>query len=609
MTDIKNNDQLLNDEEAVVENNNEVATEEQQVEAVANQETEESDEADSVVRYESKTEVMNRLKDMIESEDAISRQETDALKSTFYKLHKQQQEAEYEEYIKNGGAPEEYQPAANDDEAEFKALMNTVREKRAAQHEEELKMLEENYNKKVVIIDRIKEILSKPDEVNRSYSEIRTLQQEWNDIKQVPAEKATDLWKTYQQNIEQFYDTLKLNNEFRAYDFKKNLELKTELCKRAEQLCEEEDVISAFRALQQLHQEFREIGPVERDLREEIWNRFKAASTIVNKRHQDYFESRKEQEQQNLEKKTALCEQVENFDLESLHTFADWNDVSSKIIELQAEWKTIGYAPQKMNVKIFERFRESCDNFFTKKTEFFKNVRESLNNNLKQKLELCEKAEAAKDSTDWKKTTDLLQSLQKQWREIGTVPKKYSDEIWKRFNAACDAFFAAKKEANHSQHAEQIENLQKKQAIIDELKAIDPATETDDYRDRLRDAQERWNQIGHVPFKEKENIYKALREQMDRLYGALNEHAVQKRISRFKSEVKDNDGKVKEKLLRQYDILKNEIKTYENNLGFLTLSSKSKNGNQLVNELNRKVDKLRSDLNEIQQKLDALSNE
>ena len=262
-----------------------------------------------------------------------------------------------------------------------------------------------------------------------------------------------------------------------------------------------------------------------------------------------------------------------------------------------------------MNVKIFERFRESCDNFFTKKTEFFKNVRESLNNNLKQKLELCEKAEAAKDSTDWKKTTDLLQSLQKQWREIGTVPKKYSDEIWKRFNAACDAFFAAKKEANHSQHAEQIENLQKKQAIIDELKAIDPATETDDYRDRLRDAQERWNQIGHVPFKEKENIYKALREQMDRLYGALNEHAVQKRISRFKSEVKDNDGKVKEKLLRQYDILKNEIKTYENNLGFLTLSSKSKNGNQLVNELNRKVDKLRSDLNEIQQKLDALSNE
>jgi len=609
MTDIKNNDQLLNDEEAVVENNNEVATEEQQVEAVANQETEESEEADSVVRYESKAEVMNRLKDMIDSEDAISRQETDALKSTFYKLHKQQQEAEYEEYIKNGGAPEEYQPAANDDEAEFKALMNTVREKRAAQHEEELKMLEENYNKKVVIIDRIKEILSKPDEVNRSYSEIRTLQQEWNDIKQVPAEKATDLWKTYQQNIEQFYDTLKLNNEFRAYDFKKNLELKTELCKRAEQLCEEEDVISAFRALQQLHQEFREIGPVERDLREEIWNRFKAASTIVNKRHQDYFESRKEQEQQNLEKKTALCEQVENFDLESLHTFADWNDVSSKIIELQAEWKTIGYAPQKMNVKIFERFRESCDNFFTKKTEFFKNVRESLNNNLKQKLELCEKAEAAKDSTDWKKTTDLLQSLQKQWREIGTVPKKYSDEIWKRFNAACDAFFAAKKEANHSQYAEQIENLQKKQAIIDELKAIDPATETDDYRDRLRDAQERWNQIGHVPFKEKENIYKALREQMDRLYGALNEHAVQKRISRFKSEVKDNDGKVKEKLLRQYDILKNEIKTYENNLGFLTLSSKSKNGNQLVNELNRKVDKLRSDLNEIQQKLDALSNE
>lgn len=551
--------------------------------------------------------IMARLQEMADSDDEISRQEIDMLKSNFYRLLKQAAEANYKAHIEAGGTQEDYVPAGNEEEMAFKELMNVVREKKAAQNEAQQKALEENYQKKLAIIERIKEILSNPDEVNRAYNDFKALQQEWNDIKAVPQEKATDLWKSYQACVEQFYDTLKLNNELRAYDFKKNLELKTSICERAEALAQEEDVVAAFRVLQQLHQEFREVGPVERDLREEVWTRFKAASTIVNKRHQDYFEARKAQENENLERKTALCEAVENIDCEALKTFADWNAQSEHVVALQAEWKTIGYAPQKMNVKIFERFRSACDAFFTRKADFFKSVRESLNTNLRLKTELCEKAEALKDSTDWKATTEALVAMQKQWREIGTVPKKYSDDIWKRFNDACDSFFDAKKQAFSSQNSEQQENLKSKQAIIDMLAQINPDEAEGDIRPQLRKAQEDWNAIGHVPFRDKEKIYKAFRAQMDRLYGALSENAAKRRINKFKKEVKDDDGRVRERLLRQYDILNNEIKTYENNLGFLTLSSKSRQGNALVEELNRKVDKLRADLDEIRQKLAALN--
>ena len=346
---------------------------------------------------------------------------------------------------------------------------------------------------------------------------------------------------------------------------------------------------------------------MEKDLREDLWNRFKAASTVVNKRHQEFFESRKEQEGENLARKTAICEQIEAINIDDLKTFAQWNQKTDEIIALQQEWKTIGFAPQKMNVKIFERFRAACDHFFNRKSEFIKSVHESLNANYQLKLELCEQAEALKESTDWKKTTDAIIALQKKWKEIGTVPKKYSDEIWKRFNAACDAFFAAKKEANSAVYGEQEENLKKKQAIIDRLAAIDPATEEGDFRPKLREAQDEWNQIGFVPFKQKETIYKAFRAQMDRLYGAINETASKRRISRFKSEVRDTDGRVKDKLIRQRDILTNEIKTYENNLGFLSFSSKSKNGNALVEEINRKIEKLKAELKEVQEKIKALN--
>ena len=564
----------------------------------------------SIATFETEAEVVNRLKEISESDEEVTRQELDSLKSNFYRIHRQQADAAYKKFIEEGGAAEEYAPEPDPEETTFKELMAVIREKRAAVAAALEQEREENYQKKLEIIDKIKALTENPDEINRGYNDFKELQQQWNDIKEVPADKATNLWKTYQQAVEAFYDTLKLSNELRAYDFKNNLERKTALCEAAEALAEETDIIVAFRKLQQLHQDFRETGPVASDLREQIWTRFKDASTVINKRHQEFFEARKQKEEENLTKKTAICETIEGFDLEGLKTFAEWNAISEKITTLQAEWKTIGYAPQKMNTKIFERFRAACDNFFTRKNEYFQTVRENLNQNYALKLELVEKAEALKDSTDWKATTDALVELQKKWKEIGTVPKKYSDQIWERFNAACDAFFAAKKEANKDVHTEQTANMEKKKAIIDALAAIVPEEFEGDLRTKLREAQEEWNQIGHVPFKEKDKLYKLLREQMDRLYGFANEHAAKRRIDRFKESIKGgNGGDVRSRLTRHLDILNNEIKTYENNLGFLTLSSKSKQGNALIEELNRKMEKLKADKEEVKAKLKALDEQ
>ena len=581
---------------------------EEAAEPEATEEPQAEDSTTSVATYETKAQVVERLKALAESDEEVTRQELDSLKSNFYRIHRQEADAAFKQFVEEGGNAEEYTPAPNLEEAEFKAQMAIIREKRAALAAAQEQEREANYQKKLDIIEKIKAFTENPDEINRTYNEFKDLQQQWNDIKEVPAEKVTELWKVYQQTVEAFYDTLKLNNELRAYDFKKNLERKTAICEAAEKLAEETDIVAAFRKLQQLHQEFREIGPVANDLREEVWNRFKEASTVINKRHQEHFEARKQQEEENLAKKTTICETIEALNLDELKTFAEWNATSEKITALQAEWKTIGFAPQKMNTKIFERFRAACDNFFTRKSEYFQTVRNNLNQNYAQKLELVEKAEALKDSTDWKKTTDILVDLQKKWKEIGTVPKKYSDQIWERFNAACDAFFAAKKEANQGAHSEQTENMEKKKGIIDMLAAIVPEEFEGDLRAKLRAAQEEWNQIGHVPFKEKDKLYKLLREQMDRLYGFANQNATKRRIDRFKESIKNGNaaGDLRSRLTRQLDILRNEIKTYENNLGFLNLSSKSKQGNALIEELNRKMDKLKADMEEVKAKISAL---
>lgn len=589
--------------------------------------------------YVSQEEVIARLREITEQETPISRVEVDSLKSHFYRIRKQQVEEARQAFLDNGGNEADWQPQADPLEPTFKELLTAVREKRAAQHEAEMKEEEENYTRKLAIIERIKAILATPEDANKYYGEFKQLQQQWNEIKRVPADKVADLWKTYQANLEQFYDTLKLNNEFRAYDFKKNLEIKQRICERAEALAEETDVVAAFRTLQQLHQEFRETGPVERELREEIWTRFKAASTLINKRHQEYYDSRKEEEQANLAKKTAICEQIEAFELDTLKTFAQWNEYAQKIMELQKVWRTIGYATQKQNQKIYERFRAACDHFFTRKSLYFKSVRENLNSNYKLKQELMRKAEAiaaqfvtpaeetaetpqqpteeasqqaevtevAEKKLSWQAATQQIVDLQKRWKEIGTVPKRYSDEIWKRFNEACNAFFAAKKAVNNGQYAEQKSNLEKKEALIKRLEALDPATADGDIRQQLREAQAEWNEIGHVPYRDKERLYLAFRAQMDRLYNAVGESAPRRRVQRMVERMESHGGNLRDRLQRKYDILQNEIKTYENNLGFLRFSPKSKDGNKLVEDTNRKIEQLRNELAELRNQIKEAS--
>lgn len=559
-------------------------------------------------------EVVARVKELAEADAPAEKQELDALKQAFYKIHKANVAAARAQFIENGGESEAFLPAPNVLEDDFKAAMNVIKQKRAELQAELDRQKEENLQKKQEILERIKVLSATPEEANQAYKEFKELQNQWKELTLVPAEKANELWKTYQLYVEQYYDQLKLNNEFREYDFKKNLEIKTRLCETAEKLNEEADVISAFQQLQALHQEFKETGPVAKELREEIWARFKAASTAVNKRHQQYSEELKQKEEENLAHKTALCEKIEAVDLTAIKTATAWEAQTQQIIEMQKEWRTIGFAPQKMNVKIFERFRGACDRFFTEKAAFFKRLKEEQAQNLAKKTELCEKAEALKDSTDWKATADKLMQIQKEWKTIGAVPKKHSESLWQRFIGACDYFFEQKGKNTASQRGEEKENLQKKEQVIEKLKALLESDEEENKQDAVRELMREWNEIGFVPFKEKDKIYKAYHETVDQLFKALNMSAARRRLDNFKNNLK-NDAKEggqglsreRERLVRAYENKRSEIKTYENNLGFLTCSSKK--GSNLLNEMNKKMEKLKDELNLIGEKIAAIDKE
>lgn len=559
-------------------------------------------------------EVVARVKELAEADAPAEKQELDALKQAFYKIHKANVAAARAQFIENGGESEAFLPAPNVLEDDFKAAMNVIKQKRAELQAELDRQKEENLQKKQEILERIKVLSATPEEANQAYKEFKELQNQWKELTLVPAEKANELWKTYQLYVEQYYDQLKLNNEFREYDFKKKLEIKTRLCETAEKLNEEADVISAFQQLQALHQEFKETGPVAKELREEIWARFKAASTAVNKRHQQYFEELKQKEEENLAHKTALCEKIEAVDLTAIKTATAWEAQTQQIIEMQKEWRTIGFAPQKMNVKIFERFRGACDRFFTEKAAFFKRLKEEQAQNLAKKTELCEKAEALKDSTDWKATADKLMQIQKEWKTIGAVPKKHSESLWQRFIGACDYFFEQKGKNTASQRGEEKENLQKKEQVIEKLKALLESDEEENKQDAVRELMREWNEIGFVPFKEKDKIYKAYHETVDQLFKALNMSAARRRLDNFKNNLK-NDAKEggqglsreRERLVRAYENKRSEIKTYENNLGFLTCSSKK--GSNLLNEMNKKMEKLKDELNLIGEKIAAIDKE
>ena len=563
--------------------------------------------------YSSKQQVVERAKAIAESGDKGDRQELDLLKSLFYKFHNIELQEAHKEYIEAGGDPEQFVPQIDPLEPEFRAAMQTIREHRATIQEEQERIKAQNLKRKLEILERIQQMASTPEEANQTFEEFKALQAEWKELKAVPAEKATELWKNYQLYVEKFYDLLKLGHELRDYDFRKNLEVKTRLCEQAEALAEETDVIQAFNQLQSLHQEWKETGPVAKELREEIWTRFKNASTVINKRHQEHFEAIKATEEENLRQKTSLCERLEAICTDTLKTFADWDTVTKQIIDLQAEWKKIGFAPQKMNTAIFERFRKGCDAFFGQKAQFFQNMKEELNSNLAKKKELVEKAEALTDSTDWKTTGDTLVKLQKQWKEIGAVPRKYSDALWKRFVGACDHFFEAKQAATADVRNEEKANMQSKQSIIEQLQAL-AEQEEGNIIQKVKELQQQWNEIGHVPFREKDRLYKEYRAICDRIYDAFGASQAKKRLNNFRTNIAQKMEKEggslaqeKQRMMRAYERMRDEIKTYENNLCFLTTSSKK--GNTLVETMRKKMDKLRDELNLLAEKIKAVDEQ
>ena len=588
------------------------AVEEEIPEMPENPELTEAPEAERKV-YTSKQEILERMKEIAHGDENPQKAEIDYLKTAFYKLHFAEREAQQKAYLDAGGDPEKYVVAPDEDETAFKAEMVVIKEKRQKLFMQQEEEKQENLKKKLDIIEKLKTLATSPEEANKTYQEFKKLQQSWREIKAVPAEKANELWRNYQLYVEQFYDLLKLNIEAREYDFKKNLEKKTKLCEAAEKLADEEDVISAFHQLQDLHQEFRETGPVAKELREEIWTRFKAASTVINKRHQQHFESLRAKEEENLARKTELCEKVETIAKEENKGSADWERHTKEIIDIQTEWKTIGFAPQKMNVKIFERFRAACDDFFGRKAEYFKGLRQKFAENAEKKKALVEKAQALQDSTEWRSTTDKLIALQKEWKTIGMVPKKMGDQLWNDFLAACNKFFEARNAANAGTRNEERDNLDKKRGIIEQLKTLAEEA-ADGLQEKVQALVEEYNQIGHVPYKEKDQLYKDYHAILDKLYKELNISTARRRLDNFKSNLKnmaergsnaiDNE---RSKLMRRYEQLKQEINTYENNLGFLNISSKK--GNSLIDEMNRKVQKLKDDLELTKQKIKAIDAE
>ena len=524
----------------------------------------------------------------------------------FAAIRKEELAKEKEAFIAKGNEEAAFAPAADELEEQFKSLYAEIKEKRAAYNAAQDALKAENLAKKREIISKINEIAEDADNVNRQYSTVQQLQQDFKAIGEVPSENDTEVWKSYQVAVERFYDLLKMNKELRDYDFKKNLEQKQALCAEAEALDEEADIVDAFKKLQQLHTSWREIGPVSKEIREELWTRFKNASAVINKKYQSFFEERKANEKKNAEGKEALCVKIEAISTDNLKTYAAWDEATKAIIGLQEEWRKLGFASRKVNTELFARFRKSCDEFFAKKAEFFKRMKDELAANLAKKIELCEKAEALKDSTEWKKTTDALIALQKEWKTVGPVVKKHSDAVWKRFIAACDAFFEEKKKQNVNVHSVEHENLKQKKDIIAQINSILENKETEDAPNKVRELMKKWQEVGHVPYKEKDKVYAEYKAAIDKAFEQLDMKAKKARMANFANSINQmsDTGKVyheRERLVRAYEMKSQELKTYENNLGFFNAQSKS--GNSLVKEMERKIANIKEEIAMLEQKI------
>ncbi len=558
----------------------------------------------------SREELVAHLKQLLTLEIEAIKDEVEHIKLLFYKKLKADNEENKKAFLESGGEEHDYKPVKDGLDEELKTLLNEYKTKKAALIAKTEADKENNLIQKQHILDRMKVLVESNDDVSSHINEFRELQKKWKTIGQVPQEHVNDLWKSYAACQESFWDLIKINNELREYDFKKNLELKTVICEAAERLDEEADVISAFHQLQKLHDEWRETGPVAREFREEIWNRFKAASAVINRKHQGHFDEIRKIEEDNLVAKTALCEKIEAFDFSSLNSYKAWDEATKTIMGWQEEWRTIGFAPRKSNHKIFDRYRAACDAFFNAKAEFYKASKNVLSDNLEKKKALCEQAEKLKDSTDWKETSETLIRLQKEWKTIGPVAKKYSDEVWKRFISACDYFFEQKQKNTSGQRTEELENLTKKKELIAKINELDAVADKTpaEVLTTLREYIARWNETGHVPFRDKDKIYKEYRSAVDRMFEKLNVDANQRRLDTFKTNLKDMSTKgenkllrEREKLMRAYEHLKSEIATYENNIGFLT--STNKKGSGLIKEMERKIEALKEEAALIEQKI------
>ena len=558
-----------------------------------------------------KEEILNRLQALVDAPIETVRGEVESLKQAYYKIRRNEVDELRKAFVEQGGDEKDFTAPEDTQENFLKELLGSYKEKKAAYLAEEEKQKAENYEIKLQLIEQLKMLCESQDDFNKLYNEFKDIQQKWKEIKLVPEEHANELWKEYQTYSEAFYDLIKINNQFRDYDFKKNLELKTALCEAVEKLQDEKDIISAFHQLQKLHQQWREIGPVAKELREELWDRFKAASTVINKRHQQHFENLKAKEQENLVAKTVICEEIEGIDYAALQTFKDWDEKNNEVLALQQKWRTIGFTPKKHNTKIFERFRAACDVFFTKKTEFYKSIKAEMEKNLEKKRALCEKAEALKDSTDWKGTTEKMIALQKEWKTIGQVTRRHSDSIWKRFITACDYFFDNKNKNVSSQKSEEQTNLEAKKALIEKVKTMDESLDTEEAITTLKEWIAEWNEIGHVPFKEKDKVYKAFHEAVDAQFDRLKVDQRDRRMKSYRNNVSEMAGKGKgklyserDRLMRTYERMKNDLQTYENNIGFLTISSKG--GSGLVKEMERKIEKLKAEMELTVKKIEAI---
>ena len=558
---------------------------------------------EATVTATTREEIIARLQEMVGDISLAKRPELESLKQNFYKLQRAAQEEQIAAFVAGGGTAQDFKPEPDPLEEQFRKLMNIIKEKKAAAQEALEVVRKENYKKKLELLDRFKALIEKANTEGASYNEFKTILQEWKEIKEVPADKANELWKAYQQYAEQFYDIQKLNNEFREYDFKKNMEAKIAICEEAERLADEPDVVAAFRKLQKLHQDYRETGPVSKESREEIWNRFKTASTVINKRHQQHFEEIKDKEKENLDQKTVICELLEGIEYDKLTTFQSWNEKTQEVLALQKKWKDIGFAPAKQNQKIFERFRAACDVFFSKKGEFFKQAKTDMTANLEKKTALCEQAEALKDSTDWKATGDKMAELQKQWREIGPVQKKYTNTIWKRFIGACDYFYEQRDKNTSSKKHEENTNLAAKKEILSKLKAFNPDNLSDDDIQAIQQLVDEWNGIGFVPFKVKDKIAAEFKAVMEPFSGVVRTGRGRQPQRGGIREV----GSPREKLQRQYEQKKNEIQTYENNLGFMNASSKA--GNGFVDTIKAKIEELKKEADDLLAQIKALDSE